>query len=333
MINDRNLLVGTGPSRGAFSVVEIVVAVAVVGSLAALTLPAIQAVREAARGGVCRNRLREVALATLQFEAAAGALPPARLVAVGDETYARVGSATWLVRIMPFIGHAAIYDAWDATVAADAQPETVRSAIVTEYLCPTRRGGDQAVTRPTQSLDRQAACGCLVPGRFIAGGAVVDFGGNHGTPMDADRPIPLGAAGPSTGTIVSSEYLPGTARWRHRVRIRDISDGTSRTLLIGEMHVPRGRLCEPPENGPAYDGTDFFSMSRLGGLGIPLMDGPDDDGVGTGLFAFGSWHSGACHVAFADGRIARLSTAITPEVLARICHRRDGHATGHGSLE
>jgi prepilin-type processing-associated H-X9-DG protein len=123
--------------------------------------------------------------------------------------------------------------------------------------------------------------------------------------------------------IVTAEHLAGTSRWTPRLRPADISDGLSRTVLTAELHVPRDRLGYPPENGPAYDATDFFASSRVGGIGVPLADGPDDDVVGMGLFAFGSWHPGVCHMAFGDGRVEAVSTAIASDVLAAICNRSD----------
>lgn len=313
------------PGRGV-TLVELLVVVAVVGALMSLVLPAVQATRESARVATCRQRLRQVAFATLQFETAWNCLPPARIVAPAGNPDARVTSSTWLIRIMPFIGAADIASRWDETLPYVDQDADVQSAVVTNFLCPTRRSHSSSVSRPGRTSDRFSPCGCIIPGRQTAGGALADFGGNHGTPTDAGIPIALGAAGPSTGTIVSSEPLPGTGRWRDRVRLVDIGDGVSRTLLIGEMHVPRDRLQEPPDDSPAYDAADFFGMSRVGGVGAPIAFGPDDDAAGMGLFAFGSWHHGGCHVAFVDGRVDTVSPHIDSQTLDRLCHRDDSRA-------
>ena len=312
----------TGRHRG-FSLVELLVVITIVATLIAITLPAIDMLREASRATTCRHRLREVTFATLQFETAKGAFPPARIVPAREGS-AAASSSTWLVRIMPFLDQDVVADRWIETRDYASQEDSVRGAMVAEFLCPSRRSFDQALANPGKTADRVSACGCFLPGRMSPGGAVSDFAGNHGTPTDRGDPVPLGAAGPSTGTIVTSEPLPGTARWRDRVRVVEVSDGTTHTLLVGEKHVPRNRLCTPPDDGPAYDGTEFFGMSRVGGVGAPLGAGPDDDTAGMGGFVFGGPHPGVCNAAFADGRIARLSTAISPEVLDRLCNRHDG---------
>jgi prepilin-type processing-associated H-X9-DG protein len=55
-----------------------------------------------------------------------------------------------------------------------------------------------------------------------------------------------------------------------------------------------------------------------------LGNGPDDEVFGMGLYAFGSWHPGVCHFAFADGRVSAVSSHLSTAVLARLCHRSDG---------
>ena len=311
----------TGRQRG-FTLVELMVVIAIVGTLVALTLPAVAAVRETSQAANCRHRLREVALVTLQFETTKGLFPPARIVPAGDGS-ARAASSTWLVRIMPFLGQGVVADRWVESLEYESQEDSVRAAVVTEFLCPSRRSADRALANAGRTADRFSACGCFIPGRMVSGGAVSDFVGNHGSPTDRGMPVPLGAAGPSTGTIVSSEPLPGTTRWRDRVRLVDIPDGTTHTLLVGEKHVRRNRLLSSPDDGPAYDSTEFSGMSRVGGVGAPLAAGPDDEAAGMGGLVFGAAHPGGCHMAFVDGHVATVSTAIAPDALDRLCNRHD----------
>lgn len=309
----------TAVTRRAFSIVELLVAIAICGSLMGLLLPAVQRSREAARATACRLHLRSLAWGTLHFQAARGCFPPARIVPAHN-TMAAAPSATWLVRVMPYLDETTAAASWDDSKPYADQDDAVRAHVVPTYLCPSRRGVENARSTPGRTPDRFAACGCLIPGRTVMGGAVVDFGGNHGDAV----PGPPAAAALASGMIVTGEHLAGTSRWTPRLRPPDISDGLSHTVLAGEMHVPRDRLGTPPDNGPAYDATDFFASSRVGGIGVPLGDGPDDDVVGMGVFAFGSWHPGVCHMAFGDGRVEAVSTAIASDVLAAICNRSDG---------
>jgi type II secretory pathway pseudopilin PulG len=309
-----------GGRRFAFTIIELLVAIAIIATMIGLLLPAVAAAREASRATTCRHRLRSLALATLQFHATRECFPPARLVPADAPPPFAAPSATWLVRVMPFIEAGTAAASWDESKPYDDQAEPVRARVMTDFLCPTRRDATNAVTPSARSPDQLAACGCFIPGRFVTGGAVVDFGGNQGH----EPPGETSSAGGGSGLIVSATHIPGTARWRPRVRHADVADGLSHTVLAGEMHVPRSGLSRPPDNGPAYDGREFFNMSRVGGLGVPIGDGPDDDAAGMGLFAFGSWHVGACHFAFGDGRVEAVSPRISADLLASLCNRADG---------
>jgi prepilin-type N-terminal cleavage/methylation domain-containing protein/prepilin-type processing-associated H-X9-DG protein len=315
--------------RNGFTLVELLVVIAIVGVLAGLLLPAVQAARESARGIHCRNNVRQIALATLLFQQSHGAFPPARIVPTPGTAVGPVGShptSTWLIRIGPFLELPAL--AWDESLPFADQSDAVRMQVVPGYLCPTRRGPELAITTSSTTPTTRAPCGCLIPGRVISGGAASDYAGNQGdlSPTATGATTDFYWGGNGTGIIITSDPLPGTARWRDRVRPADVSDGLSQTILLGEAHVPRGRLSRPPENGPAYDALDFFNCARVGGVGVPIAAGPDDTVAGMGVFAFGSWHPGGCPMAFADGRVDVLAAETETDVLGRLCNRHDGRA-------
>jgi prepilin-type processing-associated H-X9-DG protein len=230
---------------------------------------------------------------------------------------------------MPYIEQQSIYNKWDLSIEYQYQLSSdARSCIINTYLCPARRGPEEALTERTLGPPIVLPCGCTFPGLPVAGGACADYAGNHGdlSPGSSGLTTDFYWGGNGTGTIISCRprLSDSLTDWRDRVRLSDVADGTSSTFLVGEIHIPRGKLATLPDNGPAYDGSRFYYMSRVGGPGVPIAQGPDDELAGMGLFAFGSWHRHGCHFAFADGHVKSVNPGIGADVLERLCNRHDG---------
>jgi prepilin-type N-terminal cleavage/methylation domain-containing protein len=323
-----------------FTLLELLVAIAIIGVLVGLLLPAVQKAREAANRSRCQNNLKQLALATIHFHDSEGAYPPGRvensttsslsskLPPPGGYTAGAVlfGSPTWLVRVLPYLEQQPAYSRWNLMQTFQEHPEAARNQVVGTYLCPSRRGADNA-TAPTMQIGGVTLpCGCGFPGETVTGGATADYGGNIGdlSPGSSGLPTDFQFAGRGTGVIITSHGRDDSSDWLDKLRVANIADGTSNTILIGEMHVQRGRLNSAPDNGAAYDGSRFNNSMRVGGVGVPLGNGPDDDAFGMGTFAFGSWHAGICPFAFADGRVVNVRVSINSVMLERLCNRADG---------
>ncbi len=315
--------------RSGLTLIELLVTITIVAALCGLLFPAVQAARESARGTVCRNHLRQVAMATSQFEVATRSFPPARLTdRIGDPWLADMGP-TWVLRVLPWLEEVAPASAWDPRLPYALQSETIHELVVPTLLCPSRRSPSSAIVPSVMLPPTIAPCGCMFPGWESGGGGLTDFAGNHGdlTPGFGSAEGDFTQGGNGTGIIISSRPLPGTFRWQDQIRARDVTDGLSRTILAGELHVRRSMVLSPPDCGPALDGSSFHHMSRAGGPGGPIADGPDDDVAGMATVVFGSWHPDTCHFAFADGRVVSLSPSLDPVILGHLCHRHDGHAS------
>jgi prepilin-type N-terminal cleavage/methylation domain-containing protein len=319
--------------RRGFTLIELLVVIAILGTLVGLLLPAVAKVREAAAATRCKNNLRQLALAATLFADEAGAYPPARIVerpAGFDPPDLRCGGrhASWLVRVLPYLEQQAVFSRWDLGAPVDENPTRARLQPVPVFVCPSRRTMDEAVAPRVQGPPIRLPCGCSFPGQMVVGGAVGDYGGNHGdlSPGSAGLPTDFYWGGNGTGVIISSRARCDGDRplgWIDRVRPQDVTDGLSSTILAGEMHVPAGRVSQVPENGPVFDGSRFYNSARVGGPGVPIAHGPFDDLGGMGVFAFGSWHAGGCHFAFGDGRVAAVRPSLSTQVLERLCHRAD----------
>jgi prepilin-type N-terminal cleavage/methylation domain-containing protein len=130
----------------AFTLVELLVVIAIIGTLIALLLPAIQSAREAARATQCKSHLKQIGLATLQFNETYHAFPPARLKSRGRQSYVCESTQpSWLVRILPFLEETAQYARWDVNNRFESHAANVREFIPMVYICPTRRSLSEAV--------------------------------------------------------------------------------------------------------------------------------------------------------------------------------------------
>ena len=332
-------MVNHSPRRSAFTLIELLVVVAIIGVLIGLLLPAVQKVREAASRMRCVNNLKQIALATANFTETYGAFPPARIIErpVGNNPSINFGGgacggehASWFVRILPFLEEDNAFKKWDLAAPVKNQQDEARTHRPTTFLCPSRRGKEDALLPWQPGPPVKLPCGCEFPGKPVPGGALGDYAGNHGDLGTGSSGLPTDFywGGNGTGVIISSRGVceNGSPRdWMDRIRYADISDGASNTFLLGEKHLPRSRVRQVPDDGSLYDGTYFYNMSRVGAPGVPLARGPDDDVAGMGLFAFGSWHQGVCHFAFCDGRVSAVKNEIGTQVLERLCHRADGN--------
>ena len=321
------------PQRSGFTIIELLVVVAIIGVLIALILPAVQQTREAARSTQCKNNLKQISLATLNFHDTYRAFPPARIMPrPGDPPQLSCGrgSVTWFVRILPFLDQGNLRGLWDPTIPFASHDADTRNKALPIFMCPTRRSVDGAKC-PTTTTPVSASCGCSGLQTFI-GGATGDYAGNHGdiSPGAFGFTTDFYWGGYGTGVLIGSRAfcVAGQPRdWIDKVKLKDVTDGSTNTILVGEAHLNPGGLNRTPEDGCIYDGWHFSFSTRIGGPGVKLAPSPDY--VDTRLYSFGSIHSGRCHFALSDGSVRAISTDINEDLFGQLCNRKDGdHVDG-----
>lgn len=163
---------------------------------------------------------------------------------------------------------------------------------------------------------------------IVVAGALGDYAGNHGdlSPGATGEATSFYFGGNGTGVLISSRANCGSGKpmaWVDRIRIHDVTDGLSKTLLVGERHVPVSRLGMLPDDGSIYDGNSFHFASRLAGPGTHLARNIDD--LNSGL-SFGSWHPDVCHFVMADGSVRSVDSQVSTTVLGALSNRRDGNS-------
>ncbi len=281
------------PRRG-FTLIELLVVTAIIAILIALLLPAVQQAREAARRTQCRNHLKQIALAMHNYHDVANRLPP------GFDN--QLKSA--FTAALPYIDQANAYNKYDfSRYYTDPVNVAVINQRIPAFLCPT-------MVLPREVPDPGCPGEVGAPTSYgVSAGSLLRGSGSNGTFAHDDVNVTVGG-----------------------IPFRDITDGLSNTLLIGEFNF---RLAEylwtsSPSSCPAKAGQPRWGNHRWG-LGYASMTTgttayPIGVVVGTGTTT-GMWrsdHTGGLHFALGDGSVRFISYNIDKALLDGLATRAGG---------
>jgi prepilin-type N-terminal cleavage/methylation domain-containing protein/prepilin-type processing-associated H-X9-DG protein len=317
--------------RRAFSMVELVVVMAIISLLLAIGVPAVTRARAASRRAQCLNNMRNISLALTEFEGAHLRLPASGNFAdVNDQID---GHHSWAVSILPWVDQMPLYSQWDCDKPVmDPVNQPLARSHVPVYVCPAdisrsrdKKGGDlsYAVNGGIgYSVRRLGVPDCAIdPER-----RVLDLNGNGiGCPMNPDDD-----GDPSDRTYFKFLGMFFLENWNKGGTVRhhalgDVHDGLSQTFLMAENartgYDPLGSspgfatsdpfrcafyVGNPCPTGGCIAGTVDYSLSNAGdyrinsGLTQPEGKSPVPN----------SFHEGGVHMSFADGHVKFLSETI-----------------------
>jgi prepilin-type N-terminal cleavage/methylation domain-containing protein/prepilin-type processing-associated H-X9-DG protein len=290
---------GPSPAPRAFTLIEILVVIAIVAILVVLLLPAVQAVREAARRCWCTNNLMQLATALQQYQNTHEVLPPGVTNDSGPiQNLPRGVHHGWLIQLLPYLDAKNVARRFDDAVGLYATENlTVRSVQIGIFLCPSDPG----------------------PYRRPDGVAQTNYAAVHN-----DRETPIGAR--NNGAFFLNS----------RIGYEDIPDGTSHTLFVGEklrvaldLGWASGTRATLRNAGFRLNSPDLLYGTRP----IPTSNGDDDD---TSILidpdptnpalvgGFSSSHPGGANFCLGDGSVRYVKDSIFSRTFRCLANRADG---------
>lgn len=328
------------PANRAFTLVELLVVITIIGVLVALLLPVVQVAREAARRMSCSNNLKQVSLGLLNYHDTNRSLPPLYIGPAQAE-----GALSWTIHLLPFVEQRPLFEAMDklthrtegvAKLDSDSFYATYGGSTarirITPFICPSDSIGEQVVSTTD-------VFGSAVFGEF----APLNYKASTGTDIDGIDTI-------NNGMFQALYGLPlSTAR-----------DGTSNVFLLGEVamtgpnpnefiaYAVEGTVARLPQL-PAFpvadpcakhhDGRSYAKVgtNRHGSYfhhGLPLYssfqtanlpNGPSCyESAAVSAIAASSAHLGGAMHAFGDGSVRYISSNMDRAAYNRLGTRDDG---------
>lgn len=326
---------GAAPQRYAvratgFTLVELLVVLAIIGILILLLLPAIQAAREAARLNSCRNALKQLSLASLEYESAHGNFPPAADNGLRWSQHAH---------LLPQLGQQALRDRLNSHGQKPVDPETLTT--IPEFLCSSDPQSDHRGFSARNNYrgnagsdigawdlveEKEANDGVFVAGDVIRVKQITD--GLSRTAMfsemalgdDDDSQVNVfgdwfyinnGGAVDQTFLRCSQIVPSGRREGRQPMSL------SGRNWALGTLNNSRYNHLMPPNS---------HSCIATFGRGVPTGPQTDQAVMSSGAAATAtSWHPGGVQVAFCDGHVEQVSDEVSVAIWREIGSRSVGH--------
>jgi prepilin-type N-terminal cleavage/methylation domain-containing protein/prepilin-type processing-associated H-X9-DG protein len=350
-----------------FTLVELLVVIAIIGILVALLLPAIQAAREAARRSQCRNHLKQVAMACINHESTHKVFPRGgwgwHWMGDPDAGYNARQPGGWIYQAAPYLEEV------DVTILGGDLPPAEKAKALKDQMahaipvfnCPSRRAGVALVARTPEGkyteldpggaekppynaemADKMAKTDYAINGGTGANPSTQNGGfppGPPGPPAAQDcapGPFPscLGIGGPGGYFEAIEKHWNGVSTMMTGAKVGQITDGTSKTALVGEKGMlPRFYETGYGEgahyannnggdNSSMYQGYDLDNTRWIGAKPRADTDHPDYTQVHYAVF--GSPHSSGMHMAMCDGSVQVVDYDIDQKVWGLYGSREDG---------
>ena len=317
--------------RKAFTLVELLVVIAIIGILIGMLLPAVQQVREAARRVQCANNMRQITLASHNYESAHSEFP------AGINLGPRLSSSAFAF-LLPFVEQNAVF----ATINVNAayQTQVGSRAQIPSYLCPSDDAADRFMTidNPNQAVARS--------------NFVVNFGSQTFMTAQNDAPVfrdNWPSSDPKPDFTTDGPFQSGSPRG-----FGELSDGSSNIAFVSEVISGKdddgtdnevdirgvwnaflaGSSWYTHLNTPNSSSPDVAPVGGAGRSWIPEMPPVNMPGVNTAdqydLFhaAARSTHPGGVNLGMGDGSTRFVVDDVNTLTWSRLGSIDDGQVLG-----
>jgi prepilin-type N-terminal cleavage/methylation domain-containing protein len=339
MKSKQHLTTGAVSSSAGFTLVELLVVIAIIGILVALLLPAIQAAREAARRTACQSNLKQVCLATLNFESQKKYLPPSKWIeknAAGESVAQSI-----MTYLLGYVEEQALADKWDWDHTWGYPGKDVGNVVDNFHLLqtpvPTFRCASASQDRSTVDSKGVAqlnpaavdyrVCDVLALGVKSDGTKVA-----LSQLIDEKKVIPRANSKNAYYSFLYNECNTKTFESRY-AKLKNCTDGTSQTMMWFETGGAPARWISGQQvpgsstNGDETQGGDtwanwgnFYHVhDRCGDTMFNCNNNEE-------IYSF---HSGGAFFGFGDGAVHFIATDISPDVFVSLFTRDSSDITNY----
>jgi prepilin-type N-terminal cleavage/methylation domain-containing protein/prepilin-type processing-associated H-X9-DG protein len=315
-------------NRKAFTLVELLVVILIIGMLAGLLVSGVQAARQSGQRSACANNLKQIGLAALSFENALKGLPPRRYGPTWTPTVTNKGNCGWGAVILPYLGLKNIQRlySYESNFYDPVNAEAIAKAVAI-YQCPA--------TQPNRAMtvcdSAQSITSAGIAGDYFAPNSV--------------RAWWFSDAATNTAYSKNTETAMADNRFK---ALSETTDGLSCTLLITEQAgrpdwyilgaKQRTTATTPNSVTTTINGTTYtqsnpawwgcWASYQVASFWTYADDGLTVDGVNCinmnnsqGVYSF---HNGGANAVFCDGSVHFLGEGMVPSVFGAIMTARSG---------